>query len=335
MLKKYSLIAALLFTLGVLLTGATVTTAQEDVIQIAYLTKHLDNPWFVNETGGAQGLADQLGVELTIQDLQFDANLALSAMDTVIGAGVDGIIIVVPEQQIGPAVMQRAADAGIPIITVDDTIQDANGSFAPHVGFDPGAMGRMVAEMAEDFWTAEGWNDPAVVASTRVASIELQTLTVCMDRTNAAVATWQSLVPDFPEENILHVPYDGTLVGAIDVMAPIITANPDVTNWIVWSCNDDGVVGGVRALEQSGFTSTNVIGIGLNGHLGCDEWAKPGESGFRGTIYNNSAVHGEYAVMAMYNNIRYGVPLPAWIQAPGVPVTEETRSLMNFDACQQ
>src|SRR5262245_54978665 len=100
--------------------AAVPAVAQDEPIKLAYLTKHLDNPWFISETGGAQELADELGVELTIQDLQFDANLALTAMDTVISAGTDGIIMVVPEQQIGPAVMEKAAAANVPLVTVDD-----------------------------------------------------------------------------------------------------------------------------------------------------------------------------------------------------------------------
>src|SRR6267143_1327272 len=50
-------------------------------------------------------MAATLGVKLTVQDLQFDANLALTAVDTVIGTGTKGIIIVVPDQKIGPSVI--------------------------------------------------------------------------------------------------------------------------------------------------------------------------------------------------------------------------------------
>lgn len=333
MLRKYSLITLLVVVLAAALSLTLTATAQNETIQIAYLTKHLDNPWFVNETAGAQALADKYGdLELTIQDLQFDANLALSAMDTVIGAGVDGILIVVPEQQIGPAVMQKAADAGIPLMTVDDEIQDANGNFAPHVGFNTADMGKAVATRANEFFAEDGWGNMAD-ANIRIVSIEQQTLSVCMQRTDAANATWMALHPDWPEDHIIHLPYENTLVSAIDVMGPVITANPDVTHWILWSCNDDGVMGAVRALEQNGVPASNIIGVGLNGHLACDEWKKPEATGFRATIYNRSASHGEFAVMAMYNHIKYGVPLPVRIVAPGTPVTPDNMAIMDFPGC--
>ena len=62
-------------------------------------------------------------------------------MDTYIAKGVSGIIIVVPNTKIGPAVIEKAQKAGIPIVAVDDTILDASGKAAPFFGFDAGAAG--------------------------------------------------------------------------------------------------------------------------------------------------------------------------------------------------
>src|SRR5690606_20489757 len=93
-------------------------------VAIAYLNKMGDNPWFVEEVAGAKAVADKLGVEFFNQDLQFDSNLAMTAMDTYIAKGVSGIIIVVPDTKIGPAVIEKAQKAGIPIVAVDDTILD-------------------------------------------------------------------------------------------------------------------------------------------------------------------------------------------------------------------
>jgi hypothetical protein len=97
------------------------------------------------------------------------------------------------------------------------------------------------------------------------------------------------------------------------------------------ACNDDGVMGGVRAgagrrpREQCDRRRPER-------HLACDEWKKPEPTGFRATIYNRSASHGEFAIMAMYNHIKYGVPLPVFIQRQ-VPVTPDNMSVMDFPSC--
>ena len=310
---------------------ATPVAAQDgdgEGIKLAYLTKHLDNPWFVSETNGAAELAEQLGVDLTIQDLQFDANLALTAMDAVITDGTQGIIIVVPEQQIGPAVIAKAAEAGIPLIAVDDVIEDGEGNFAPFVGFQAPAVGAQVGEAAVQQFTAKGW-DPA---ETRVASIEMQTLSVCMDRTNAAIDVFTAALPDFPADNILNVPYDGTLAGATPVMTDTLTANPGVTNWVLWSCNDDGVLGAVRALEASAVPAENATGVGIGAHLACDEWAKGVDTSFDSAVFNDAANHGKGAVQAMHDFLVNGTEIPAETIIPGTMVTEEAHEALACPA---
>jgi L-arabinose transport system substrate-binding protein len=305
---------------GAMLLAAIPVAAQDEPIKLAYLTKHLDNPWFVNETNGAQERADELGVDLTIQDLQFDANLALTAMDTVIADGTQGIIIVVPEQQIGPAVIEKAEAAGVPLVAVDDTIADAEGNPAPFVGFQASAVGAQVGEEAVRLLSEKGW-DPA---ETRVASIEMQTLSVCMERTDAAIATFTAALPDFPAENILNIPYDGTLAGATPVMTDTLTANPGVTHWVLWSCNDDGVLGAIRALEAAGIAADEATGVGLGAHLACDEWAKETPTSFDSAVFNDAANHGKGAVQVMYDHLVNGVEIPAETIIPGVIVTEES-----------
>ena len=77
-------------------------------------------------------------------------------------------------------------------------------------------------------------------------------------------------VPDFKPENIVRVAYDNTMVNSIDVMTTTLTANPSVTNWIFYSCNDDGVLGAARALENAGYNADQGMGIGIDGSRACD-----------------------------------------------------------------
>lgn len=323
MQKNLGLLAVVLLLLAVLVPSGVY--GQDDEIVIGYIVKHLDNPWFVAETGGAQELADLMGVELLIQDVQFDAGLALSTLDTYIGTGIDGLIIVVPEQQIGPAVMERAQEAGIPVIAVDDEIVDSSGNAVPFAGFNAAAIGRQVAVAAAQQYRDRGWDSEGV----GVFNIEFASLGVCVARTDASTATWMEQFPDFPAEQMILAPYDGTLINAADTFGNVITANPDITKYVLYSCNDDGVMGAVRALEQAGVAAENIIGIGLGAHLACDEWAKDEPTGFSGAIWIDAGNHGRFAVAAMVNNLRYGVPLPAFTYAPGEFVTPDNLGTLS------
>ena len=127
----------------------------QDAPKIAFLYKMGDNPWYLAESAGAQRAAEELGVDLTMQDLQLDANLALTALDTVIAAGVQGVAIVVPDQAIGPAVVEKINAAGIPVVAVDDILKDADGNpLAPYLGIDNYAIGEQVGSAAAEIGRA-------------------------------------------------------------------------------------------------------------------------------------------------------------------------------------
>jgi len=314
------------FLLAVMLASAfsfaaDPVSAQAKKIKIGYVVKHLDNPWFVAETGGAKALAEKMGIELLVQDVQFDTNLALSAMDTMIAAGVQGVLMVVPEQKLGPAVIKKANDAKIPIIAIDDEISSDAGSPAPFVGFDAASIGVQVANLAAKQYRDRGWDK--ITGKVGVLNVEFASLDVCRKRTDASTATWKTQFPNLAPAQMIVAPYDGTLNDAITKVGDTITAHPDITHWVLYSCNDDGVMGAVRALEQAGVKAENIIGIGLGAHLACDEWAKSNVTGFSGAVFIRSASHGEFALAALVNHIQYGIPIPARTIAPGVDVTRD------------
>ena len=114
--------------------------------------------------------------------------------------------------------------------------------------------------------------------------------------------------------------YDGTLKGAADAFPAFITAHPEVTHWILWSCNDDGVLGAVRALENAGVKADNVIGVGLGAHMACDEWNKAKPTGFKAAVYIDAALHGAKAGEIMYDYLANGTPLPENSIVQGVMV---------------
>jgi L-arabinose transport system substrate-binding protein len=296
--------------------------AEGETLSIAYLNKMGDNPWFIDEVAGAKARADQLGIEFFNQDLQFDSDLALNAMDTHISSGIDGIVIVVPDTKIGPAVIQKAKEANVPLIAVDDNILDADGNAAPFVGFDAATIGTQVGETIAQYYKDEGW-DKLTDAVVKAVSVEDQDLEVCNIRTDNAAAAVLANIPGFTADDIIHLPYDNTMVGGMDAMAPIVTSNPDVTHWLLFSCNDDGVLGAWRALSNAGVDAANVIGVGINGQLAGEEWDKGEPSGLRASLFVRAAIHGETAIQLINDFLTNGTEIPARTIVPGTVITPD------------
>lgn len=308
--------------LGLALAGTICGPAlAQDDLTIAYINKLEDLPWFVTEVAGARAEAEALGITLAHQGVQSDSNRAISALDTNIAAGVDGVIIVVPDQSIGPAVLERTAAAGIPVIAVDDGIMDAAGNPAPFVGFEATSIGQQVGHAIADFHEELGWGE-AAADDTYILSIEVQGLSVCMDRTENANAVLTERL-GIPENRVIHIPYDpGTLDRALAATSQTLVAVPQAERFLVHACNDEGVTGAVRALEQAGIGADSTIGVGIGGQLACEEFKKDDVTGFRGTIYVDSAVHGQMAVRLMHAYLTEGTEIPDRTIIDGILITK-------------
>jgi L-arabinose transport system substrate-binding protein len=294
-----------LTALALVLTAVTGPALAED-IKIGFINKMGDHPWFVAEVAGAKAKAEELGASFVSQDVQFDANLTITTLDTMIGDGVDGIAIVVPDKALGPVVAAKAKEAGIPLIAVDDDITFEDGSPVPYVGMNAKNIGMAVGTQLAAIYNAEGWADKNV----RVVSIEDRKADTCMQRNMGAEEAFLAGVPGFDPANIIRVAYDNTMVNSIDVMTTTLTGNPQVTNWVFYSCNDDGVLGAARAMENAGYTADQGLGIGIDGSRACDAFGGGTPSAFRGTMWLNSANHGRDAVAALVASIKDGTELP-------------------------
>ncbi len=300
-------------------SGAASGDTTSGAITIAYIQKQGDQQYFVDQGDGAKAAADELGdVTIKMINVGDDANDAISQMEAVIAQGVDGIIIVVPDQQIGPQVIAMAKEAGIPLMASDDSIEDADGNPAPFTGFDGTSMGNEVGKAAAELYNEAGWT----ADNTVILSAYKEDLSVCVDRVGGAEASFAEVAADVPETIVVGT--DNSSTDAQDKAGAIITANAGVTNWVVWGCNDESETGVVNALQNAGVSADNIIGVGLGAYLTCKDWAAGQETGNKAALFISGKEVGKAAVTAVVDNIRNGVPLPPFSIADTAIVNADT-----------
>ncbi|MBN9070274.1 MAG: substrate-binding domain-containing protein [Rhizobiales bacterium] len=287
---------------GALSVVAMAAQAQ-DAIKLGYINKMGDHPWFVREVQGAKDKAKELGVELLVQDVQFDSNLAVTTFDTYVGDGVKGIAVVVPDRALGPVVAEKAATAKIALVAVDDDIKASDGKPVPYIGLNALDIGKQVGTEIARLVKEDGWD--ADLSKVKVGSVEDQKADTCMQRNKGAQEALFAAYPDL-RSRMVSIPYDNTMVNAIDVVSTTLTGNPDAEKWIFFSCNDDGVLGSVRATENAGIDPKNVIGIGIDGSRSCEALGAGKPTGFRGTMWIDSAKSGAAAVQVLYDQVKNG-----------------------------
>ena len=277
--------------------------ADEDLLFVV-INKSADQQYFIDLQDSFVASAGDMGAEAKQFDAKLDPGLGVSLVNDAISAGADGIAITVPDQTIGPAIAQAAADAGVVLIATDDGIVDGNDNPVPFVGFDGSDMGRKVGEAAAELLTESGWLDDAD-KKVGVLSVEVQTLSVCNDRTDNEKAA--VIAAGVPEENIFPVPYTGESLSAQDAAGPVITANPDVTNWIVFGCNDEGALGALNALATAGVNPDDIIGVGLGAYEACKFWAADIPSGFKAGLFISGQDVGNTAFSVLYDAVVNGI----------------------------
>ena len=277
------------------------------------INKSADQQYFIDLQNSFVDTATGLGAEAKKFDAKLDPSLGVSLINDAISAGAKGIAITVPDQTIGPAIAKAAKDAGVVLIATDDNIVDEAGAPVPFVGFDGKDMGKKVGEAAAKLLTDSGWLDDAA-KKVGVMSVAVETLSVCVDRTDNEKAA--ILAAGVPEENILVVPYTGEALSAQDAAGPIITANPDVTNWVVFACNDEGVLGTLNALATAGVNPDNIIAVGLGAYEACKPWAAEQPSGFKAALFISGLDVGATAAQVLYDAVVNGKEPPAFSIAP-------------------
>lgn len=280
---------------------------------LVVINKSADQQYFIDLQTSFVENANQLGADAKKFDAKLDPNLGVSLVNDAISAGAKGIAITVPDQTIGPAIAKAAKDAGVVLIATDDSIKDADGNPVPFVGFDGKDMGKKVGEAAAKLLDDGGWLTDSS-KKVGVLSVEVQTLSVCNDRTDNEKAAIKAA--GVADSSIFPVPYTGETLSAQDAAGPIITAHPDVTNWVVFGCNDEGVLGTLNALATAGVQPDNIIGVGLGAYEACKPWVANQPSGFKAALFISGLDVGKTAATVLYDAVVNGKTPPPASYAP-------------------
>jgi L-arabinose transport system substrate-binding protein len=294
-------------------TAAPAAPAAEGKPLFVVINKSADQQYFIDLQNSFVETANTLGAEAKKFDAKLDPNLGVSLVNDAISAGAKAIAITVPDQTIGPAIAKAAKDAGVVLIATDDSIKDADGKPVPFVGFDGKDMGKKVGEAAAKLLTDGDWlKDSAKKVG--VLSVEVQTLSVCNDRTDNEKAAIKAA--GVTDDMIFSVPYTGEALSSQDAAGPIITAHPDVTNWVVFACNDEGVLGALNALTTAGVSPDNVIAVGLGAYEACKPWAAGQPTGFKAALFISGLDVGKTAAQVLFDAVVNGKTPPAMSYAP-------------------
>lgn len=242
--KATALFAALTLSVGLSACNRGGEEGGDGKVLLALSTQ--TNPFFVQLRDGAQAKADELGIELEIQDASDDAATQVNQLNNAATTGAD-VVIVNPTDSdaVSPAVKQLN-DAQIPVIAVDRGVNDAE--VASFVSSDNVAGGKQAAD------------EVASAIDEKGSVLVLQGIpgsSASRDR-GAGFDEGLGSYPDIEVAAKQTAGFDRAK--ALDVTTNLLQANPDVK--AIFAENDEMALGAIEAL---GDRADEIAVVGFDG----------------------------------------------------------------------
>jgi len=234
----------------------------------------LNNPFFVTLKEGAEAKAKELGYELVVTDAQDDPAKQAGQIDDLIQKKV-GVILINPcDSDAAKPMVEKAAKAKIPVISVDRAVNGAE--VLSHIASDNVAGGAMAGE------------ELIALVGEGAKVVELQGVTgasATVDR-----GTGFNNAVEGKLDVVARQPADFNRDKGFTVMQNIIQGNKDIKG--VFAHNDEMALGAVKALQAAGMKDVAVIGFDATD----DAVAAVKDGSMKATVAQKPALIGSTAV---------------------------------------
>lgn len=201
--------------------------------------------FYVDMETGMKEKADELGVEVIMQDPNGDLNAQTEQLENFISRKVDGIIICAIDSEASGSEVEMVNAAGIPIITCDIACT-GGGKTLSHVASDNYLGGKLAAEYIGEYLKGKG----------KVAVIDNPTITPLIERRDGFLDT---IKEKYPEIEVVSVQSgESTREKGMEVAENMLEKHPDLA--AIFGTNDMMGLGAVQAIQAKNM-DTIVVGF--------------------------------------------------------------------------
>lgn len=201
--------------------------------------------FYVDLEEGMQKKADELGVELVIQDADGDLTEQTSQLENFISRDMDGVIICPIDSEAAGSEVEMVNAEDIPLATVDIECT-GGGEVVTHVASDNYLGGQLAAEYVGEALGGKG----------KIAVISNPTITTIIEREKGFTETIETEYPDI--EIVANQSGESTREKGMEVAENILEKNPDLD--AIFGTNDMMALGAVQAIQAKNL-DTIVVGF--------------------------------------------------------------------------
>lgn len=235
-------------------TPVTTTTASGEIV-IGLITKTEVNPFFVKMKEGATKEADAKGVKLLTAAGNFDGDneTQVTAIENMINAGVQGILITANDSTAIVPTVQKARQAGVVVIALDTPLDPQDASDALFAT-DNLKAGQLIGEYAK-----AALGDKAA----KIAMLDgTPATTVSIQRHDGFLKGFG--IAEGDPAIVCQADTNGTTEKAQPAMENCLTKDPDIN--VVYTVNEPAAFGANTALQAAGKANAVTV-VSIDG--GC------------------------------------------------------------------
>lgn len=275
-----------------------------DQLVIGLVQIDLSHPFHLGEVEGAEEAARRHGFELRVTSGEGDVNKQIQAFENLVNEGVDAIAVnFIDVDAFGPA-MQRAADAGIPVVCLHSQTEGC----ATVLGFDEWYTGRTVGDYSASLLEgSECWPE--------CQAANLQGL-LGQGLNEARSGGWQEQVEAAGVEVVASEPTDWQPEKAVAAMENWLVAYPDLD--LVYGNSDGLTVPAAEAARAAGRDDITFVSVD-----GSDFALEAVQSGLLASTFLYAPEYSGYWKAWAPFRAASGEDLPDEILIKGVLVNEE------------
>ncbi|WP_343247316.1 sugar ABC transporter substrate-binding protein [Diplocloster hominis] len=218
-------------------------------IAVAHISMY--DEWCTGVYDELMAQKDKYGIaEVNVQDANFSIETQQKNVEDFISQGYDAILIDVADSEAIKSTLDKAYDAGIPVVAFDSGTDWEH--LISHIAWDHAETGRLTAKWVADYAKAN------LGGKVKMGLLTFTTLPHTKVRGEAFV---EELEKELGKENIEYVftqDFDQTREGASNIVTNNIAKPMDV----IWAPVDNGAFGAKVALENGGVEGTIVVSAG-------------------------------------------------------------------------
>ncbi len=245
------LMCALAITFALVVFGATKA--------IIGVSSHFqDNPFFALLSNTAKSALEAQGFEVIVADGKQDVMKQSNDIDNFIAAGVKAIILTPVDSFALSAAVNRAADAGIPVICADMTVYNA--TLASTVESDNFNAGYVVGKYLVEYYSAQKLQGKKAPFQLAVGTYnQANSCFARVEGLKKAIKDGPAGLIKIVDEHDCGVNYEP----GMNLAQNWLSAYPDLS--AIFMVNDMAALGALRAVEQTA-AGRDVIVVGIDGN---------------------------------------------------------------------